>query len=462
MLSDRMRARLPWLLFAAILCFHFAAAWRGGPAPNWHGQTSEYYPLLTDAFLAGQTSLRVKPPAALLALANPYDPVANAQLRMHDVSLYRGKYYLYFGPAPVVTLFLPYRLLTGSHLPTRAAVALFCAAGFACSCALFFLVARREKWNLPSWLASASVLSLGTSSAVFFLLIRPSFYEVAIAAGYCFLSAGFLLGALALVSAPASPKLLAAAGLCFGLAAGCRPNFALLAVAMVLLVSSHLRADKRRAAAFVLPVALCGVLLAWYNYARFQNPFEFGARYELTNGVSNQKHLLTLGLANIVPGFYYLVYSPPWIGSHYPFLSFSDTSSVFSRLPEGFSVGPNIGVLWVAPIALLGLLAPSVWRRGRVQPFLTFPSTRFAVAALCISGIGTLALFLLLGWSDGRYNVDYVPELLLLSWLFLGALWQAVPETPRVRALWFRCAVVGLTLYSMSLDFWMCFDHGSR
>jgi hypothetical protein len=153
MLFERLRCKMPWLLVGAIVCFHFAAAWVGGPAVNWHGQTSEYYPLLTDAFLAGQTSLLIEPPAELLALPNPYDPIANAQLRLHDVSLYQGKYYLYFGPVPALTLFLPFRVLTGIHLPSRAAVAIFCAAGFACCCALFFLVARREKWNCPTWLA---------------------------------------------------------------------------------------------------------------------------------------------------------------------------------------------------------------------------------------------------------------------------------------------------------------------
>jgi len=175
--SDRVaRGRLPCLIFVAVASFHFATAWVGGPAGNWHGQTSEYYALLTDAFLAGQTSLLVQPPAEMLALPDPYDPVANARLRLHDASLYHGKYYLYFGPTPAIVLFLPYKLLTGSHLPTRIAVAWFCNCGFACSCGLFFLLVKREKWDCPGWLGSAAVLSLGTAPGVAFLLTRPSFY----------------------------------------------------------------------------------------------------------------------------------------------------------------------------------------------------------------------------------------------------------------------------------------------
>jgi hypothetical protein len=80
------RGRLPGLLFVAVASFHFATARVGGPARNWHGQTSEYYALLTDAFLAGQTNLLVQPPAELLALSDPYNPAANGQFRLHDAS----------------------------------------------------------------------------------------------------------------------------------------------------------------------------------------------------------------------------------------------------------------------------------------------------------------------------------------------------------------------------------------
>ena len=41
------------------------------------------------------------PHPALLAMADPYDPVANAPYRVHDMTLYKGHYYLYFGVSPV-------------------------------------------------------------------------------------------------------------------------------------------------------------------------------------------------------------------------------------------------------------------------------------------------------------------------------------------------------------------------
>jgi hypothetical protein len=444
------RDRLPGFLFVAVVCFHLMTAWVCGPAGNWHGQTSEYYQLLTDAFLAGQTSLQVQPSAQLLALPDPRDPVANAYLRLHDASLYQGKYYLYFGPTPAIVLFLPYKLLTGSHLPSRVAVALFCTVGFACSCALFFLLAKREKWDCPRWCGAAAVLSLGTTPGVAFLLTRPSFYEVAISAGYCFVMAGFVLIAHSVELDSPRRGSLVAAGLCFGLAAGCRPNFALLAVLMAVLLGWRIRSHKMRALAFVGPVVLCGVLLAAYNYARFQNPFEFGNRYQLADGVQNQGN--PFALAKVIPALYYLLFSPPSFGFHYPFVLPSDSLSAFTSLPNGFAVGPTIGLLWIAPLALLGLMTPAVWRDRRIQDFVKLESTRFTIASLYLSAVGIMAIFALLGWVVGRYLVDFAPELVLLSWLLLTAAWQVVRGWSAWQSRLFRCAVVGFTLYSVFLD----------
>jgi hypothetical protein len=458
--SNRVaRGWLPGLAFVAVAFFHAAITWVGGPALNWHGQTSEYYALLTDGFLAGQTSLLVQPAAELLALPDPYDPAANGRFRLHDASLYHGKYYLYFGPTPALVLFLPYRVLTGSHLPARAAVAWFYTCGFACSCALFFLLAKREKWDCPRWFASAAVLSLGTPPGLVFLVTRPSFYEVAISAGYCFMMAAFALTARSLEQDSPRTASRIGAGLCLGLAAGCRPNFALLAVLVVVLVvvlvARRSRSHKTRGLAFVGPVVLCGVLLAAYNYARFQNPFETGNRYQLADGVEVQE-ASPFGLTKVVPAAYYLLFSPPWIGPHYPFVTPSESLADFASLPKGFWVGPTIGLLWVAPIALLGLLMPVVCRDRRIWDFVKLGSTRFTIASLYGSAVGIVAMFALLGRIAGRYLVDFAPELVLLSWLLLAASWQGVRGWSQWQSRLFQCAVAGFTLYSLSLDLWMC------
>lgn len=207
--------------------------------------------------------------------------------------------------------------------------------------------------------------------------------------------AGFLLTAYSLGQDSPRTASLVGAGLCFGLAAGCRPNFALLAILMAVLVAWRSRSHKTRALAFLGPVVLCGVLLAGYNYARYQNPLEFGIRYILPAGVETQSSYVAL--AKFVPAVYYLVFSPPWIGIHYPFVRPSDSLSAFATLPKGFYVAPTIGLLWVAPIALLGLMTPLVGRDRRIKEFVKLGSTRFLIASLYVSAVGIMAVFALLG-----------------------------------------------------------------
>ena len=222
---------------------------------------------------------------------------------------------------------------------------------------------------------------------------------------------------------------------------------------MVLLVAWRIRSHKTRALAFAAPVVLCGVLLAGYNYARFRNPFEFGGHYMLANGVENQGSFF--GLAKIVPAIYYLVFAPPWIALHHPFIAPTDSVSAFASLPKGFAVGPTIGLLWVAPVALFGLMTPLFWRDRRIQHFVKLGSTRFTIASLYSSVLTILAVFALLGWIAGRYLVDFAPELVLLSWLLLAAAWQNLRGRAGVQPRLFRYAVAGFTLYSLFLDLWM-------
>src|ERR1700690_254864 len=70
---------------------------------------SNYYDALATSFRHGQLSLELTPNyRALLALQNPYDP--NLRTGLHyplDVSLYKGKFYLYFGPVPALMLLIP-------------------------------------------------------------------------------------------------------------------------------------------------------------------------------------------------------------------------------------------------------------------------------------------------------------------------------------------------------------------
>ena len=108
----------------------------------WH-----HYEYMVDGFLSGHLYLSLPPPKELLALPDPYDPTQNIRYRLWDVSLYQGKYYLYYGPTPALLLMLPWKVVTGHHLPQRLATGIFAVAGFAAIALLAGAGVRRRYFS---------------------------------------------------------------------------------------------------------------------------------------------------------------------------------------------------------------------------------------------------------------------------------------------------------------------------
>src|SRR5687767_4877360 len=120
------------------------------PHQSWY--SPGYHQMMAEAFLAGQTSLLIRPAPELLALPDPYDPQANAPYRVHDLSLYGGEYYTYWGPAPALLWFAPIRALTGQHFSQAGTAALFCWIGAVLSCLVLIRLRQRSLPATPFWM----------------------------------------------------------------------------------------------------------------------------------------------------------------------------------------------------------------------------------------------------------------------------------------------------------------------
>ena len=386
-------ARGLWLSAAAVVTFSVWTAASAGHPFEWCGVKADYYNLLTDGFLAGHLYLRLAPVPELLALPDPFDPVANARYRVNDLSLYHGRFFLYFGPVPVLTLFLPWRVLTHSGMTESCAALIYVTAGYILSVLLLELLARRRM----SHFGAAAVCVLGFGGYGVILLRDPGVYGVAIAAGYCFFMAGAYCFARVMTAGNPQPWLAAAAGVWIGLTFGCRPQYVLAAV---VLSAVMILGRRRETIWFAVPVALCGILALWYNFARFGNVFEFGTSYQLTARVSTRG--ITLHLRNIVPGLYYLLLCPPRLWDQFPYL-----------VPR--YVGPNprlfvenaVGLLVISPLAVAGLALPMWIRRCRTD--------RLILVALYGSALAVLLFISLTGYAVGRYLLDFAPALLVVS-----------------------------------------------
>ena len=352
-----------------------------------------YYNLLAQGFAAGHLYLPVEPDTRLLALKDPLDPNAGQDLpKLFDTVLYGRHYYLYHGAGPAVLLFLPWRLVTGWDLPERFALFVFCFAGYLFAAGTLISMLRMAGAEVGAWVLAAMLLALGFCSSVPFLLNRVWVYENAIGGGYFCVSAGlfFLLRGLR----SGRGVWLAAAGLMLGLAVACRPHLGI--VAGFGLVAAALGV-RRRAVAFAIPLVTVGVAIGAYNLARFGNPFEFGLPYQITGPGQGVLHLR---VANMLPGLYYMLFTRPEFTKVFPWVLMAWPARDFPR-PALYFVEPIVGAMFLAPF--LAMAVAALFIRG-------LGAMRWVVVLSALSALGFL---IATGLSTQRYEVDFVPLLVL-------------------------------------------------
>jgi tetratricopeptide (TPR) repeat protein len=374
-----------------------------------------YYNLLVQGFCAGQLSLKKEVPPGLGRLADPYDPVANAPYRSApyqttDLSYYKGRFYLYFGVTPALILFWPFVALTGHYLSPKQAVVIFFAIGFLASVGLLRALWRRYFAEVGVGVVAACALALGLATGVPVLLQRGAPHEVAISCGYMLtmLALGALWGALH--EPERRCRWLAAASAAYGLALGARPS--LLLGAVILLVPVVQTWGERRQIGSLLmaatgPILVIGLGLMLYNYLRFDNPLEFGLRYQLN--WNRQDMVQCFSLRYLWFNFRVYFLEPARWGGRFPFVH----EIVVPPLPAGYSqVEIPFGVLSNVPLVWLALAAPLAWRGRSAEARCILRGFLAAVALL--SGICALTIGLFFG-ACFRYEVDFLPTLVLLA-----------------------------------------------
>ncbi|MGO9609599.1 MAG: tetratricopeptide repeat protein [Verrucomicrobiia bacterium] len=389
-----------------------------------------FYNLLVQGFRAGQLNLKKEVPTGFAHLADPYDPAAN-QFYMGlpywigDLSYYKGKLYLYWGITPALILFWPFVALTGHYLSHRLAVLVFCAIGFLASVGVLYAVWRRHFSELSVWVVAAGTLALGLTTPVPVILLRSDVYEVAISCAYMLTMLS--LGAIwhALHEPERRCWWLGAASLACGLAVGARPTLLFGAIILLVPVFQAWR-DGRRAwtllVAAITPIALIGLGLMLYNALRFNNPFEFGLHYQLAGERQVTRQFFNLHYLWFNFRVYFL--EPARWSGRFPFVHDISVPPV----PAGYGwVEHAFGVLTNIPLAWLALAVPLAWR-GRGGP--TGSVLRgFVLAVALLFGMCALTLALCC-WAALRYEVDFLPALLLLAVVGILSLERVLSDRP--------------------------------
>ncbi len=377
-----------------------------------------------EGWLAGHLYLPVLPRKELLELPDPYEPNYDEHLRVHDGSLYKGKYYLSWGPTPSLLLFLPFRLLTGRYFPENLAAVLFSAMGVGAGVATLLFLRDRHWGSVPGWMVLAGVAALGLSNVAPFVLRRPRVYEVSIsciyammgAAIYCFVSGG--------LGEKVRLRRLAAGSLLLGLAAGSRATLLFGVVFPTLAGWRLLRAGPQRAlrlASLFGPFAVVVGLLGLYNYLRFDSPAEFGYRYCLTSHENMPKYK-TFNAARIPPGLHYLFLEPPEWSAKFPFWRLQPKRHW--EFEEKYFLEPVAGVLRGIPflnlLFLLPLLWGGLWKRA--------PEGCAAIAGLVGLGVTLPVVISAVQGPTMRFELYFAGLLVMAALLVWFELWRRRPS----------------------------------
>jgi hypothetical protein len=388
-----------------------------------------YYNLLADAFLHGKLHLLVKPSSQLLQLRDPYDPIANATYRLHDVALYHGHYYLPWGPTPTL-LYIPFRALGLGDISDTLAAALFAFVGTIFAAMLLRHLARRFVPAAPRWMVALGVLALPFASALPFVLRRVAVYEVSITGAFCFAMAGvYLLTKEAFEPTPRLRRLVLGS-LCLGVAAGSRQT---MVIAALLLPCAYLvQIDRRRASgsrrqrlwtalALLGPAVVCLCILGFYNYARFGSLTEFGQHYQLAGYDPHDK---TFGsLAYVLPGIWYYLFARAHVTAAFPFFNISPSPESYpGTLPSSYSgLEPTAGLISNVPIIALAFVVPLGLLRRRSERGLWLALTTLG----CLGALLLIAASYSLWGATMRYEVDFATlffVVAVLAWLALAAM----------------------------------------
>ena len=401
-------------------------------SPYWNGSYKivadmQQYDRLGDALIQGHLYIDnndIDP--KLEALENPYDVEARKQsgAKFHwDEAYYNQHYYMYFGAVPSILLFIPYKMITGRALLSYQATQIFAALTITGIFYLFYVLSKQyfPKFPFSQYLLLSfvfSILSIGYS------IVAPALYCTAIVSAVCLMVwciVFFLKGAWLEKDTTKGTVYLLAGAFLGALSFGCRPPVALaniLIVAVIFQIYKDMEcssSDKSRKVVFILvPYFLIGVLLMIYNYARFDNVFEFGQSYQLTLADQHDygNFWKNFNLRKLLMGLFLNFYAKDSITDSFPFIQFN-------------------GVFFNFPILLLSVKIFS----NKITIFLKKEKLYFVSSLMIILPV-VITLFDV-HWSPfltERYHLDFYYLLCIASFIAIAA-WLEVISANRRRIL---------------------------
>src|SRR5581483_3770760 len=427
--------------------------------------TSSYYSQLALSFEDGQLSLEIKPDPALLSLSNPYDPKERKGIPFpSDTSLYDHKFYLYFGPLPAIVLAIFKRIIS-MKIGDQYLVFVFIAGIFIAETLLLIAILRRFFANIPTWVVTINVLSLGLTGPFTRMLTHPFIHEAAITGGQFFFIVGWYFVFSGLYEQPVSNWKLLMAGVFWAFSISTRVMQIIPIGFMLVMTTIYLNKEGMKLKPFSMhwypllgltfPLLLCSVLLAWYNWARFGSIFEFGMYYQLAGFNMQSFYHDLFSRAYLFQNFYNYYLNPfqirnvfpyayPVSGIEKPLFSFYETPK--SYVAEGTITGfllSTPSLLFVIVPLLYVLKNYSKTKLDENHSFL-----KWTITSLMGTFLFASAPIMLFFFAAYRYETDFIPALSILSAIGFCQGYTATQQNKVIRR---ALSILGISLVTFSV-----------
>jgi hypothetical protein len=459
---------IPLMAFILVLYIWLVSA---GTWTEWVSP-SRFYASLAKGFEYGMLSVTMEPNPLLAEIENPYDPAnwrGKVQVPM-DISYYKGRFHLYWGPTPAFLLYLLHPFYSGRVGDLQLAF-FFISGIFLLQSILIIGVWDRFFSSLPRWMLQLSLLLGGLACPLTFMLAAfkgARIYEAAISGGQFFLLAGFVTILPALKrNAHLSSWRLPLAGIFWALAFGSRMPLIFPVAFLGLMVAYWLYKTQPSLLITGLKLLLLGLPLCvglaaifWYNWARFGSITESGLYYQMTAGLYLQKYNKEMADSiYILQNIYNYLFYPFDISGQFPFLSPRYASEVpvfsFYPLPELYDGQWITGLLWTVPFVVFAIL-PLVegirvfWGRNSLTHLSDEKRSEYDWLVRVMSGTFLIgfAFLLVFFWAAMRYLEDFIPFLLIVSMMGFWRGYQLLSGNPARQRL-YACMGVVIACISM-------------
>lgn len=337
---------------------------------------------------------------AVAFLSGHLDLTDGSSLAYLELAIKDGKYYVSFPPFPAFVL-LPFAVFCGLSTPDFLIIYI----SDVLAAAVAFLIAKEHKIAPLYCLIDSLFIILGSNFV--FLMLNPSVWFLA--QNLCFTMALFSLYF-------ATKGKNALAFLFWAFAVGCRPMQIVFLPVLLFVVYEKYKVKCPEAGFFkmllkiwksYIPMAVTAWVYMILNYARFQNPFEFGHNYlpEFVNAPEGQ-----FSLSYVSNNIAFLFHN----------IEFDETGKMV------ISHFGNLSMFIVIPVATVFVMFGIISLFGKGQNRKKY-CTLFLLTFICASAY----LFLVVmhktmgAWQFGcRYAVDIVPWI----YLFVCGCFSKKPE----------------------------------